>query len=98
MIENVELYDMTKMQLKYLSIEKNTPINVWMRAGARYILDHNCPLRDTPADDTYVSYTMDIAPELKKEIVTYVHLHDAKIRDFWVTVSDIIIDKNGDFQ
>ena len=98
MIENVELYKDTKIQLKHMSIDKDTPMNRWMRAGARYVLDNEIQLINTPQDDDYATYTMDITSDLKEEIVSYVKMQDAKIRDFWVTVSETIIKYPGEFE
>lgn len=91
MIENVELYGDTKIRMKHMCVDTNTPMSKWMIAGARYVLDECIPLVNTPPDDTYTSYTMDISPELKEKILAYVKLNDAKIRDFWVTVSNVVI-------
>jgi len=93
-IENIELYKSDKNKLKHLSIDRNTPLNEWMIKGAYMVLESDYDIPETPADD-YATYTMDIPPELKQDIRKFVRQHEVKLRDFWVTVSKIILEKGG---
>lgn len=96
MIENIELYEEDKIQLKHLSIDKNKPLNEWMIKGAKLVLATDPEISITPVGD-YTTYTMDIPIELKQNIREYTNIKKVKIRDFWVKVSEIIIEKQGEF-
>jgi hypothetical protein len=95
-IENIELYKDDKIKLKHLSIDKNTPLNEWMVKGALFVLNLDPEIEITPIDE-YTTYTMDIPNDLKQEIRSYTEKKEIKIRDFWVKVSHIILEKEGDF-
>jgi len=96
-IENIELYKEDKIKLKHLSIDKNTPLNEWMVAGAKLVLNDDPEINITPAGVDYTTYTMDIPEKLKEDIRNYVAIKEVKIRDFWILVSKIIIKKEGEF-
>lgn len=94
MIENIELYEKDKIALKHLSIDKSTPVNEWMIKGAYRVLETDPEISITPIGD-YTTYTMDVPPELKKEIREFIRDKDVKLRDFWIKVAEIIIDEGG---
>lgn len=94
MIENIELYKEDKIKLKHLSVDKNTPMNEWMVRGAKRVLATKPQISITPIGE-YTTYTMDISMELKQEIRQFIKDQDIKLRDFWVKVSEIIIEEGG---
>ena len=96
MIENIELYEDLKLQLKHLSIDNNTSVSEWMLKGAHYVLENDPEITITLAGD-YSTYTMNIPTSLKQEIRAYVDEKGVKIRDFWIKVAELIIETGGQF-
>lgn len=96
MIENIELYEDLKLQLKHLSVDNNTSVSEWMLKGAYYVLNNDPDITITPVGK-YSTYTMNIPSSLKEDIRSYVDEKNIKIRDFWIKVAEIIIDSGGKF-
>ena len=96
MIENIELYEDLKLQLKHLSVDNNTSVSEWMLKGAYYVLNNDPDITITPVGK-YSTYTMNIPSSLKEDIRSYVDERNIKIRDFWIKVAEIIIDSGGKF-
>lgn len=94
MIENIELYEDLKLQLKHLSVDNNTSVSEWMLKGAYYVLDNDPDITITPVGE-YSTYTMNIPSSLKEDIRSYVDEKNIKIRDFWIKVAELIIDSGG---
>lgn len=96
MIENIELYEDLKLQLKHLSVDNNTSVSEWMLKGAYYVLNNDPDITITPVGK-YSTYTMNIPSSLKEDIRSYVDEKNIKIRDFWIKVAELIIDSGGKF-
>jgi len=94
MVENIELDKDSKIKLKHMAIDKDTTLNKWMEKGAQYVLDNNIDIEETEVGD-YTTYTMEIPIELKEGIRAYTKEKEVRLRDFWATVSNIIIENGG---
>lgn len=96
MIENIELEKGIKAKLQHLSIDKGITLNVLMQKGALYVLENNVIVNEVPKGAEYITYTMNIDGTLKHDIRNYVALNNVLLRDFWTTVSDVILSQEGE--
>ncbi len=98
MLENIEIDQKMKTQLKIIAAIHNTTMKQLVLPQINKIIEEDQPIDKIPSTQDRESFIINIDDTLDAKIRQHAYEHEVKIKDVWVQAINQIIKEKGESQ